>query len=105
MCIVCIGLAYTLGCVLCVCGGVCGCVGVCVQILQLYLSCPGSKKKLLGRDGLWASFISGGLYRYISYPSSGRAIGAPGAWTRQEVHTKVVQVVHFVFQKNTKLPI
>ena len=61
--------------------------------------------QLLGRDGLWASFISGGLYRYISYPSSGRAIGAPGAWTRQEVHTKVVQVVHFVFQKNTKLPI
>ena len=33
--------------------------------------------QLLGRDGLWASFISGGLYRYISYPSSGRAIGAP----------------------------
>ena len=61
--------------------------------------------QLLGRDGLWASFISGGLYRYISYPSSGRAIGAPGAWTRQEVHTKVVQVVHFIFQKNTKLPI
>jgi len=45
VCIVCIGLAYTLGCVLCACGGVCGCVGVCVQILQLYLSCPGSKKK------------------------------------------------------------
>ena len=61
--------------------------------------------QLLGRDGLWASFISGGLYRHISYPSSGRAIEAPGAWTRQEVHTKVVQVVHFVFQKNTKLPI
>ena len=28
--------------------------------------------QLLGRDGLWASFISGGLYRYISYPSSGK---------------------------------
>ena len=37
--------------------------------------------QLLGRDGLWASFISGGLYRYISNPSSGRAIGAPGSWT------------------------
>ena len=42
--------------------------------------------QLLGRDGLWASFISGGLYRYISYPSSpplqfqgeSRAILLPG---------------------------
>ena len=58
MCIVCIGLAYTLGCVLCACGGVCGCVGVCVQILQLYLSCPGSKKNSRLREKI-VDFVLG----------------------------------------------
>ena len=74
VCIVCIGLAYTLGCVLCACGGVCGCVGVCVQILQLYLSCPGSKKKstckprpCLSGDAAQASSTCRGKRRHVAH--------------------------------------
>ena len=41
------------------------------------LSCMHAERGLLqGCFGLWASFISGGLYRYISYPSP-EDIGAP----------------------------
>ena len=42
------------------------------------LSCMHAERGLLqGCFGLWASFISGGLYKYISYPSP-EDIGAPG---------------------------